>query len=538
MMIAVSNNNVINNTASFTYYYFSHDQGTISGGFDFEKFGDFPMMGLDKHALYLGAMIFDAPTNTYEGSSCYVIKKASILNGGPLTFTAFRRIGTSSSGIYAPNPAFNDDPQATKGYFVGANSGNYGVLNYFIINDPGGNPTSSSGSFNVPATAAPIDQQAMGSKKPLDSGDDRLLNVQMMKNKFNGLSTIWTTQNIAVSASGVGSSSGGSLRNAVRWYELNTSNSGVSLKQSGTWYDNTSTNADGYWMGSIAGSGQGHAFAGASIAGPNKTPNVIISGRYNGQTPGELNLPVFVTSATAVYNAETGEEQRWGDYSQTVVDPSDNMTMWTFQEYANQTDSWGERAIQVKAPPPATPTSISPIGCNDQRVSEIEINGQSSNNSGFFDPGDDAGGPGFSKRLAISSTGNVSVSGIHIESPTQLRFTINYSTAALGSQQTFTITNPDCQSVTYNYTLPDNCNGPATSKPITIYPNPATGTIKILLQNAGGEIRVIDMSGRTMHVQTANSIFVNIDARRFARGVYTVQYFDGSTKHSEKLILM
>jgi hypothetical protein len=313
MMIAVSNNNVINNTASFTFYYFTHDQGTVSGGFDYQKFGDFPMMGLDNNALYIGALIFDAATSTFEGSSCYVIKKTSILSGGPLTFTAFRRIGSSSSGIYAPFPAFNDDPQATKGYFVGANSANYGVLSYIIISDPGGNPTSTTGTISVPATSGPINQVAKGSNKPLDAGDDRMLNVQLMKNKLTGLNSIWTAQNIAVNASGVGSSDGNSLRNAVRWYELNAGSSSLTLKQSGTWYDMTATGANGYWMGTIAGSGQGHALAGASVAGPNKTPNVIIAGRYNGQTPGELTIPVFPTTSTATYNAETGDEQRWGD---------------------------------------------------------------------------------------------------------------------------------------------------------------------------------------------------------------------------------
>jgi hypothetical protein len=365
-----------------------------------------------------------------------------------------------------------------------------------------------------------------------------MLNVQLMKNKLTGLYSIWTTQNIAVNASGVAGSDGNTLRNAIRWYELSVGTSSVSLKQSGTWYDAAATNANGYWMGTIAASGQGHAFAGASVAGPNQTPNVIISGRYNNQNPGELAIPVFATTSIATYNAETGDEQRWGDYSQTVVDPSDNMTMWTFQEYANQTDKWGERAIQVKAPPPATPTSLSPIICNDQRTSEVVLSGQSNNNSGFFDPGEDAGGPGYSKRLKITSTGNVTVSNIRLLSATEINFTINYSSTSLGTQQTFTISNPDCQSVTYNYVLPSTCDGPVATKPITIFPNPATGTIKILLQNSGGELRILDMSGRLMHVQTANSIFLAVDARSFARGVYIVQYINGESKQSEKLLLM
>lgn len=538
VLIAVSNTASITATSSFTFYYFIHDQGTINGGFDYQRFADFPMVSIDKNALYVGALVFDASNNTYEGASCYVVKKTSILSGGTLSFTAFRRIGTASSGIYGPNPAYNDDPQATKGYFVGVNAANYGVINFVVINDPGGTPTSTTGSFTVPLTDGPVDQVAKGSTRPLDAGDDRLLNVQMMKNKLTGTSTIWTAQNVAVDAAGIANSSGTALRNAVRWYELNVASNAVSLKQSGTWYDNTATGANGYWMGSIAGNGQGHALAGASIAGPNKTPNAIIAGRYSSQAQGQLANTVPVTAAVATYNAETTDKQRWGDYSQTVVDPSDNMTMWTFQEYANAANSWAERAVQTKSPPPATPLSLSQIACNTERTTEVVLTGQSTDNSGFFDPGPDAGGPGFTKHLTVTSTGNVSISNVTLDNATQVRFVINYSAATLGSAQTLTITNPDCQSVTFNYTLPDNCEGPVVTKPITIFPNPATSTIRITLQNSGGEIRMLDMTGRLMFVQTAGSTFVSIPSAGFARGVYIIQYINGSTKHSEKLLLM
>jgi hypothetical protein len=258
-------------------------------------------------------------------------------------------------------------------------------------------------------------------------------------------------------------------------------------------------------MGSIAGSGQGHALTGASVASLSQTPNVAIAGRYFNQTAGQLAPPVFVTTSTATYNLETTDNQRWGDYSQTVVDPSDNMTMWTFQQYANATDRWAERAIQVKAPPPATPVSLSPIACNDTRTAVVTLTGSTNNNfSGFFDPGNDEGGPGFTDHLAVQSSGNVTVTDVQLISATEIRFAMNYAAAALGSQQTLTITNPDCQSVTFSYTLPATCDGPVTLKPITIIPNPAVGLIKLYLQTSGGQIRIIDMAGRLMYSTTAS----------------------------------
>ena len=57
----------------------------------------------------------------------------------------------------------------------------------------------------------------------------------------------------------------------------------------------------------------------------------------------------------ARYNLGSGTPRRWGDYSQTVVDPTDNQTFWTFQEYTSAQNVWGVRVIQLKAPPPADP---------------------------------------------------------------------------------------------------------------------------------------------------------------------------------------
>jgi Secretion system C-terminal sorting domain len=145
------------------------------------------------------------------------------------------------------------------------------------------------------------------------------------------------------------------------------------------------------------------------------------------------------------------------------------MTIWTFQQYTNNTDSWGLRAIQLRAPAPATPTSPGTIGCGTSlgggnRSTAITLNGSSVSNSEFFDPGADAGGPGFANRLNVTTTGTgASITGISFVNPTQITFNVTWPNALAGTTQTLTITNPDCQSVTTTYTLPTGCS----SLPVT-----------------------------------------------------------------------
>jgi MYXO-CTERM domain-containing protein len=38
---------------------------------------------------------------------------------------------------------------------------------------------------------------------------------------------------------------------------------------------------------------------------------------------------------------------RWGDYSATVVDPSDPLRFWTFQEYVEAEDIYGIRITEL-----------------------------------------------------------------------------------------------------------------------------------------------------------------------------------------------
>src|SRR5438045_4373593 len=127
---------------------------------------------------------------------------------------------------------------------------------------------------------------------------------------------------------------------------------------------------------------------GLTSVGATKYAQATAAGRYRTDVAGTFNGPFDLTNSTSPYDPGAN---RWGDYTQTVVDPTDDMTMWTFSEYACTTNAWGVRAAQFKAPPPATPALASIPACG--ATTTITINGTSTNNSEFFDPGAEAGGP-------------------------------------------------------------------------------------------------------------------------------------------------
>ena len=90
-----------------------------------------------------------------------------------------------------------------------------------------------------------------------------------------------------------------------------------------------------FWMPSIAMNGQGHASLNASTAGNGHRAEVAGSGRLATDPLGTTEAFDLIQSSNNGYNLGSSAPRRWGDFSQTVVDPTDDQTFWTFQEYTS-----------------------------------------------------------------------------------------------------------------------------------------------------------------------------------------------------------
>jgi hypothetical protein len=451
ILIAVSSTSTITNASSFSFFAFQQDVPPPAG-VDLNGFADYDTLAVDRFAVYIGANIFSQDTSTFVGSSAWVVNKADLLTG-TLTVTAFRQLATGTgAGCTTPQGATNDDPGATEGYFVGVDGATSGRLVLRRVSTPGGTP-SISGNLNlsVPTTRAPIGVFARDVPTlPLDGLDDRLSVANVRRNKLTGTSSLCTAHNIEVDATGVAAAGG---RNGSRWYEVGSLTTTPTLLQAGTLFDSTATNPRSYWIPSANMSGQGHMALGTTFASVNDYAGVAVAGRLAGDPPGSTAAPTIAEAGLFAYDDLISSllglpSQRWGDYSQTVVDPNDDMTFWTFQEYSAVDDfgGWGVRATQLRAPPPASPSAASPptIAAGQAAVS-VTVTGTSTSGSGFFDPGPDTGGPGFANHIAASVSGGVTVNSLTFTSPTQLTLSLD-TTAATAGLKTVAITNPDGQS--------------------------------------------------------------------------------------------
>src|SRR5207237_3035662 len=256
---------VISASTVWTYFFFQQDLVSPAG--DTGDLADFPTLGVDANALYIGANIFNA-AGAFVNSTGFVVRKSSVLGGGPIVVTAFRGLlDASSNGPSTPQGVDNPDPAATVGYFIGVDGAFFGRLQLRRVTNPGAAPSLSGNlAVNVPATAYPILVPHLGNTSgangQLDSLDDRLSNAIIR----NG--SLWTGHNIAVD--NTGSATGTVTRNGVRWYQIGSLGTTPALVQSGIVFTSSGTNNTSsryYWIPSIMASGQGHVAIGFSTAG-------------------------------------------------------------------------------------------------------------------------------------------------------------------------------------------------------------------------------------------------------------------------------
>ena len=456
ILIAVSSASTIMSAAQFSFYQFPV---TVDPGFPAGSFVDFPSLGVDKFALYIGANVFQFNEASpqypiFLGSEAFVVNKANLI-AGTLTVTPLGQLGDLAS----PQGVDNDDPAALEGYFIGTDISAFGQLDVARISNPGGAPSVTLYTVTVPNTNYPKGGVlARGSILPLDDVDDSLLVARMHKGR------LWTTHNISVLSTGlVPADSSDGDRDASRWYEIGTLTSTPTLSKWGTLYDSAATRPREFWMPSCAMSGQGSMAIVTSVARPGTAANsppgefagIAASGRFDTDpagAPGSLvtastmQAAIVPQAGVSAYNVSDGANpHKWGDYSAVTVDPLDDMTFWSVHEYCNGTDSWGVRVIQFKAPPPATPASavLSSVAQGQTNVNVV-INGNSTNGSGFFDPG-----ASFPNHISATvNGGGVSVNSIVFTDPTHITINVTVAANATIGARSVTVTNPDGQTAT------------------------------------------------------------------------------------------
>lgn len=324
MLVAIS----ATNDPTGVWYQYSFNMGGMP---DYEKFG------IWTDGYYMA-------TNTSNNTDIYVFQREVMLSGGTnpkmVSFDNPWRPGSVDGFMMVP-PVDNDGPAApagTPGIFIAHQDDAFGgsADQLWIYELDVDWTTTSNSTFTrvQQINVTPFDSnfgnnwnniKQPGTSQELDAIPQVIMNVPQYRN-FGSYQTIVCCHTVDVDATD---------HAGIRWYELRKTTGDWTIRQQGTYAPDIHSR----WMGSIMLNGANEIGLGYSISSTSVYPGI----RYTGQTAEEYALAsgIMDVAEGVIWEgtaSQTGAN-RWGDYSQLSVDPSDDETFW----YTNQYVSGGQR---------------------------------------------------------------------------------------------------------------------------------------------------------------------------------------------------
>lgn len=302
---------------------------------------DYPKFSVWQDGYYMGV-------NNSSGNDIYVFERNKMLNGEPAQAVGFNNPWrpTSVDGFMCVPPLDNDGayaPGGTPGMFIAFNDDALGggsdqLWLYELTVD--WNTTANSTflrtqqidvqpfNSNFGNNWNNIDQK--GTNQRVDAIPQVIMNVPQYRN-FGTHQTIVCCHTVNIDE----------VRHAgIRWYELRKTAADWEIRQQSTYAPDEHSR----WMGSMAMNGSGEIGLGYSVSSTEIHPGIL----YCGQSAGANALAngILDMAEDTIWEGSASQTgaNRWGDYSQVSVDPSDDKTFWFTTQYVG---SGGSRKTRI-----------------------------------------------------------------------------------------------------------------------------------------------------------------------------------------------
>ena len=308
---------------------------------------DYPNVGFNSKWIVVNGNMFPNSPGGASGASVFVFDYVSIMTGAGAPYTRFDK--PSSFSIC---PAQTNDPTEPNMYCVESWSGSAGQLQLWKISGPVASPSMTSLGFpatsqhwrgNPPGGGADFATQA-GTTNKVQTGDDRFTSLKYINH------TLWCSHTVILPYPGT------ATRSSIMWWQLDTT--GVPL-QIGMIDDPATPTFFDY--SSIAVNDSNDAFIGFSVLNHTMYPSAGYAMHLHTDPADSIRPPhIFRHGQAQYYTSYGGSQDRWGDYSNTCLDPRNNMDFWTTQEASNNfgvTANWDTWWANYQfCPKPKAPT--------------------------------------------------------------------------------------------------------------------------------------------------------------------------------------
>jgi hypothetical protein len=332
---------------------------------------DYPTLGVDGNGIYLSVLQIHAVSGQHvnTGHAVAAIKKPEIYHGTFLCTVT--NVGTNDLLSWTIQPAVNFDAVPANGYawFVAKGAPDLGetyqggAIRYGRMQWVGTNAQWADTEWLTVADSEPayrnyydLDGTGItaipggGILAPQSGGPG--INLWLVGSRLMNAvirdGVLWTCHHVGLTgANGAysGDETGSSVdRSGIQWLKLRIASGNQSLVYDahGRVFDSAEMNAWWYYFPSVMVNRVGDIALGFSGSSANDYVGAFCTWRLaDGSMPAQ---PVLMQEGKAPYGA--GGYSRWGDYSHTSLDPTDSLTFWTVQEYAEDfapedDEEWG-----------------------------------------------------------------------------------------------------------------------------------------------------------------------------------------------------
>ncbi len=326
-----------------------------SYSFEMNGYPDYLKFGIWQDGYYLA-------TNTSSGSDVYVFEKAAMMAGSEIPkyigFTNPNR-PTTIDGFHCIMPLDNDyalAPPGSPGLFITINDDavGAGTDQLWLYECKADWTTIANSTFNrvQQINVAPFDSN-FGTgldniSQPNGKKIDAIPQVLMFRAQYINFGTYQTI--MACHTVDVNNTD----RAGIRWYELQKTTGDWFVRQQSTY----SPDSHSRWMGSISMNKNGEIALGYSISSTNLPPGIRVAGQSataNASTNNLLDVPEKTIVNGTISQSSS---DRWGDYSQMSVDPSNNADFWFTSQYMLSNSNKGSKITQFIFTTLCTPPSI------------------------------------------------------------------------------------------------------------------------------------------------------------------------------------
>lgn len=308
----------------------------IDADTDNQQWADFPQMGFTQDELVISNNMFGISDGGFEINTLVV--PLNDLTGGTPTVANATLLESqySNTGFGSSWQPVIDLDNATRDPRLFSTSSTSTSIRAIELT---GGPSSPVVNDIADLTGLPSANNPPLAKQPgtqtieLDSGGDRLRSaVTLQDGAYYGVSGIEQHG-----------------RAALRWWKIDADT--MVIDEFGVIADDEKD----LIYGSIAVNEFGEIVIGFTGTSETEFPSAYaVVGDTDGLGDITFGDLILLKAGVAEYDTDSNGRNRWGDYSATVVDPSDPNTFWTFQEWASAENVWSTQITQLTVPEPGT----------------------------------------------------------------------------------------------------------------------------------------------------------------------------------------